>query len=803
MLQRVLTIVVLLCVFVAPAFAALEPVENFAKATLIQGYGSAVTTMVVTTGQGARFPSTTPFRVTVFECSTYASAVDDLNREILLVTSRTGDSFTVSRGQEGTVASDHNTAGKTYCIEQSLTKAMWESIQTAIDAGAGGPQDITNMIAADLQASLSAANALATNKTLRITDTQIASGDITFAASTTVWIPCGGKITWADGLNINFDRPDQIQAGDCQIFDSKNGVHFTKAGKVNPKWWGISAATAAADNVTAIHAMFDSFPAATVGTMSIDLYELIQHNATLIDPGKNIDIKCHDSGGGFTLTTSATNRDGIRVNGDVSFFSIDGCVIKTLSTVVTDLFMKAVTMDNGNVGYATSPAGSLFRCLRNKISGYNMGCYADGGPDFVLDAQEDFNVVHNGGSGGSAINESLQCLRTPVCLQRNNTLYGDGRGEHGIYNVHPLRLEATGNYLEGYAWEAVKVVTNLADASHPNPQSWNLGYNTLKNNEGSVVINTGHAHILPSVNLDGMVIDGDGAVGSNPAAIMIVAQNTSQILNVSGSGMHIRNAEKCGAYISQNAGALIGVISFQDLTMFDWSLGASGTYSAICADNNGTKRFLRLSGFFDGNSHGRNVLGVENVEYFDDADIMNIRTANVTEPDSAHPTIVVGSSVSRANIAGVHTLRAAFVKTGANTTETDLSDILLKAKSFGAQSSTTYQNGFHLFATGSFAANANTKTLRVKFGSTTVISNDKTPAPNGTTWTVNLWIFFREAGVMVVNGTMQIDCVNQTPWTGSVAEDEDTDLHAKITGQNGTSSDGDIKQQAVVVTHLP
>lgn len=803
MLQRIWILVALVVCLVGPAHAALEPVENFAKATLIQGYSSAVTTMVVTAGQGARFPSSFPFRVTIYECSTYPSAVDDLNREILLVTNRSVDTFTVSRGQEGTIARDHNSVGKTYCLEQSLTKAMWESIQTEIDAGAGGPQDITNMVAADLQASLSAANAIAAGKTLRITNQQTVAGDITFVASTSVWIPCGGSLTWADGLNLYFDRPEQIQAGDCKIFDQKNGVHFAKAGKVNPKWWGISASETAANNVTAIHAMFDSFPAATVGTMAMDWYDLVQHNATLINPGKNISINCHDSGGGLVLTTSATNRDGLRINGNASFFSIDGCVIKTSATITTDLLMKAVTMDNGNVGYATSPAGSVFRCMRNKISGYNMGCYADGGTSFVLDAQQDLNVIHAGGSGGSAINESLQCLRTPVCLQRNNVLYGDARAEHGIYDIHVLRLEATGNYLEGYVWEAVKVVTNLADASHPNPQSWNLGYNTLKNNEGSIVINTGQAHILPTVNLDGVVIDGDSAVGSNAAAIMIVASSTSKILNVSSIGMHIRNAEKCGAYISQSAGALIGVISFQDLTMFDWSIGSTGTYSAICADNNGTKRFIRVSGFFDGNGHGRNALGVENVSYFLDSDIMNVRTANVVEPDSAHPNIVVGSSVSRANMAGVHSLSAAFVQTAANTTEIDLTNVLLKAKSFGAQSSTTYQNGFHLFATGSFAANANTKTLRVKFDSTTVITNDKTTAPNGTTWTVNLWLFFREAGSVVVNGTMQIDCVNQTPWTGTVAINEATDLRAKITGQNGTASAGDIIQQAMVMTYLP
>jgi len=83
------------------------------------------------------------------------------------------------------------------------------------------------------------------------------------------------------------------------------------------------------------------------------------------------------------------------------------------------------------------------------------------------------------------------------------------------------------------------------------------------------------------------------------------------------------------------------------------------------------------------------------------------------------------------------------------------------------------------------------------------VTNDKTTAPNGTTWVADLWVWYRSSGVMVVEGRLQIDCVNQTPYTGVVGEDETTDLHAIVEAQNGTASAGDIKQLAMTSIHLP
>lgn len=109
---------------------SLAPVTNFGKATVSATYDAAATLIVLTTGHGSRFPSTFSYPVTWWNATDYPDPADDPNREIVTVTNRTGDTLTVTRGAESTGASTKNTAGKTYKMVLTITKAMWEALST-------------------------------------------------------------------------------------------------------------------------------------------------------------------------------------------------------------------------------------------------------------------------------------------------------------------------------------------------------------------------------------------------------------------------------------------------------------------------------------------------------------------------------------------------------------------------------------------------------------------------------------------------------------------------------------------------
>lgn len=106
------------------------PVVNFGKVTVAGSYDAAATSIVLSAGHGSRLPSTFPYPLTWWEASTYSDPSDDPNRELVQVTSRAGDTLTVVRAHEGTTASTKNTAGKTYKMLATVTKAMWDAIQT-------------------------------------------------------------------------------------------------------------------------------------------------------------------------------------------------------------------------------------------------------------------------------------------------------------------------------------------------------------------------------------------------------------------------------------------------------------------------------------------------------------------------------------------------------------------------------------------------------------------------------------------------------------------------------------------------
>jgi len=118
----------------------LDEVFNFAIATLSQGYSSSATSIQVATGEGSRFP-TTPCNLVWWNATTYPNPADDPNREIVRMTARNTDVFTVIRGQEtgkgGLAASAKNVAGVVYKIALISTSKLRDDLEAkAVDIGA-------------------------------------------------------------------------------------------------------------------------------------------------------------------------------------------------------------------------------------------------------------------------------------------------------------------------------------------------------------------------------------------------------------------------------------------------------------------------------------------------------------------------------------------------------------------------------------------------------------------------------------------------------------------------------------------
>ena len=116
----------------APCFAS-DSLYNFASTYLLSRTVSTDTILTVSVGTGYRFPAS-GYNITVWDTyyatSTDAYNADTVNRhcEIMRVTLRSGDNFHVLRAQEGTKASNFNSANRKYQVQQGITAALLQSL---------------------------------------------------------------------------------------------------------------------------------------------------------------------------------------------------------------------------------------------------------------------------------------------------------------------------------------------------------------------------------------------------------------------------------------------------------------------------------------------------------------------------------------------------------------------------------------------------------------------------------------------------------------------------------------------------
>lgn len=114
---------------------ALDPVKNFAKVTP-ELVDDAELTIQLATGDATKLPSTSggnAFNLVWWNFTDYKDPSDDPDVEIVRCTNNdtVTDIITVTRGQEGTAASDKNISGKVYKMIVAITKKMIDDINTA------------------------------------------------------------------------------------------------------------------------------------------------------------------------------------------------------------------------------------------------------------------------------------------------------------------------------------------------------------------------------------------------------------------------------------------------------------------------------------------------------------------------------------------------------------------------------------------------------------------------------------------------------------------------------------------------
>lgn len=114
-----------------------------AFSTLASGITAGASSLTVQSGHGARFPDTATegaFNICVYDSryKNFDVAYRAGMGEVMRCTSRSTDTFTVTRAQEGTSAVAFNTTGVTYRVEQNMTPIYFTARDLPSQTGNGG-----------------------------------------------------------------------------------------------------------------------------------------------------------------------------------------------------------------------------------------------------------------------------------------------------------------------------------------------------------------------------------------------------------------------------------------------------------------------------------------------------------------------------------------------------------------------------------------------------------------------------------------------------------------------------------------
>ena len=638
------------------------------------------------------------------------------------------------------------------------------------------------------------------------------TSNVSLPTTVTVWPTRNGSFAVEAGVTITAVRPSQFPLDvTWQIFEgaSTAPIAFTNPGTIRPELWGFSATGTATNNTTYVNRAIDSQPVNSYTSTILLGYGTYQHDNSIVTDSRNICLVGEGPNSTtLELTTVSSARHAYKTTGTTQFQCARDLTFATATPLTTDSNMGAMRMDAG--GDAPGIVADAEQVAINvKCVGYNICIYADGASSFLIRTQHISNLsVVVGGSGvSSGVNEGIVCQRALICTGEAIYIDGNSNADHGLYALTPRTLHYTNIYITSTLNEAVKLIPSSGVASLTDPLHWTFANSTIVNCGGAVTATIDQDYDLARLDLSNLVIVNDTASASNGYAIVIQASNTGIIRNVNLDGLVATGLMRGGVEFITNNTATIQYAALTNVHAYDWSTIADDTYPFIGTAENNTSTLSTLvySGYFDGATHGRSIwAGGDPRTSWDLVQALAVTERNVAVPEG-HPIVSrMGTSTAPIKLSGNLYCTMVTTDTANNTTETDLASYTMPAGAIDTNvSGVVGYAGIHIRAWGTTAANANTKTIRLKFDGTTIDSNSVTTAPNNQDWVVDTYIHRLDSSNQKGMTRFDVGAVTQGVNAISTTATLSNAIIIKVTGQNGTASASDISLRGFCVDGLP
>ncbi|MBI4349927.1 MAG: hypothetical protein HY550_00665, partial [Elusimicrobia bacterium] len=178
------------------------------------------------------------------------------------------------------------------------------------------------------------------------------------------------------------------------------------------------------------------------------------------------------------------------------------------------------------------------------------------------------------------------------------------------------------------------------------------------------------------------------------------------------------------------------------------------------------------------------------------ASLTNLTAANIDAGAlGAAVTHKMGAGAGAAYSVGV-----ASAITGSMPTSGTIEEVLL-SYSLPANSLSADAKGIKIRAWGTTDADANVKTIKLKFGGTILVTNDQTGSPVSSTWEFEAMVFRTAASAQEAIGKGIVAAANQTVTKSLPAEDTTGAISIAITGETPTQA-GDLTAEGLVVEFM-
>ena len=309
----------------------------------------------------------------------------------------------------------------------------------------------------------------------------------------------------------------------------------------------------------------------------------------------------------------------------------------TMTDIAVNTAPLSMSLGMAAVSRGSNPAatslGQTFQFTRFNSAGFNFGLVISGKDNYtdLFDrlVVEDCDIRTSTAAGNSVSNPINVANGKEVWIL-NNTLTGDGNGDHGVYALAVRELRISDNHLEHYASSAIKLLSGTYGVGAVCPTinddylGWTVRNNTIRDAFQAVAAYTYCGVILPALNVqDNVISENPSAYAPDYAAVFIQANCQSIIRRVSSSGNSYTDLGIGGIVLlssvqapSDGCADALAKGTIEDFTSTndsfkDISTSFPGVYPAI---NSGSGNLLRASVTNLGGGLPTNLTGFQSVQ---------------------------------------------------------------------------------------------------------------------------------------------------------------------------------------------